>query len=422
MKTYKSFITEKKGDTVVFTFGRFNPPTVGHEKLIMAVQSVARSKGADFFVYPSHSQDPKKNPLNQTTKIKYMKKMFPKYKRNITSSVGKTALHIASELYDKKYTNLIMVVGSDRVQEFQSILDRYNGEDKAHGFYDFDSIKVVSAGERDPDAEGVEGMSASKMRAAAVEGDFKSFRMGTPTTLSDADTKKMFNDIRKGMRLEVVKEGSKWKNIDFDYEPEIPVELTDETQIVFENYTTKYIHTSPEAYELFDEICNSMGNFSSKSRFYVKESLCNIDEFLQIRKNTLDKQKIDQYDLHEFEKLGKKHYKLTDKLDISHLNNSFIYKYISEIREYLEWGDTRSLEKYTEDTPGQDETVQESLSKVAKFLMGKLRISRNMADKIIQRAAEKGIDLLKVQQKWSILGPSLMSLVAEYDPQERKNG
>ena len=146
MKTYKSFITEKKGDTVVFTFGRFNPPTVGHEKLIMAVQSVARSKGADFFVYPSHSQDPKKNPLNQTTKIKYMKKMFPKYKRNITSSVGKTALHIASELYDKKYTNLIMVVGSDRVQEFQSILDRYNGEDKAHGFYDFDSIKVVSAG------------------------------------------------------------------------------------------------------------------------------------------------------------------------------------------------------------------------------------------------------------------------------------
>ena len=74
MKTYKSFITEKKGDTVVFTFGRFNPPTVGHEKLIMAVQSVARSKGADFFVYPSHSQDPKKNPLNQTTKIKYMKK------------------------------------------------------------------------------------------------------------------------------------------------------------------------------------------------------------------------------------------------------------------------------------------------------------------------------------------------------------
>ena len=199
MKTYQKFISEKRGDTVIFTFGRFNPPTVGHEKLITAVQSVAKSKGGDFFVYPSHSQDPKKNPLSQPQKIKYMKKMFPKYKRNIIASTGKTALAIASELYSKGYTNLVMVVGSDRVQEFQRILDRYNGEDKAHGFYDYDKIEVVSAGERDPDAEGVEGMSASKMRAAAVAGDFKSFRMGTPKTLSDADTKKMFNDIRKGM-------------------------------------------------------------------------------------------------------------------------------------------------------------------------------------------------------------------------------
>ena len=422
MKTYQTFVTEKKGDTAVFTFGRFNPPTVGHEKLVTAVQNVARSKGGEYFVYPSHSQDPKKNPLSQPQKIKYMRKMFPKHKKNIASSMGKNALDVAVEIYDKGFTNLVMVVGSDRVQDFKKLLDRYNGEKKAHGFYDFDKIEVVSAGERDPDAEGVEGMSASKMRAAAVAGDFKSFRMGTPTTLSDADTKKMFNDIRKGMRLEVVKEGSKWKNIDFDYEPEIVVELTEKNQITFDNYTTKNIHTSPEAYDLFDEICNSMGNFSNKSRFYVKESLRNVDEFLQIRENALDKQKIDQYDLHEFEKLGKKHYKLTEKLDISHLNNSFIYKYISEIREYLEWGDTRSLEKYTEDTPGQDETVQESLSKVTKFLMSKLRISRGMAEKIIQKAAEKGIDLLKVQQKWSILGPSLMSLVAEYDPQERKNG
>ena len=111
MKTYQKFITEKKGDTVVFTFGRFNPPTVGHEKLITAVQSVAKTRGGDFFVYPSHSQDPKKNPLDQTTKIKYMKKMFPKYRSNIAASSGKTALHIASELYDKKYTTLVMVVG-----------------------------------------------------------------------------------------------------------------------------------------------------------------------------------------------------------------------------------------------------------------------------------------------------------------------
>ena len=196
MKTYKSFMTEKKGDTAIFTFGRFNPPTVGHEKLVVAVANVARREGGEYFVYPSRSQDSKKNPLDQPTKIKYMKKMFPKHKKNIISSTGNNALEIASKLHDEGYTNLVMVVGSDRVKEFKALLDRYNGdEDKAHGFYDFNSIKVVSAGERDPDADGVEGMSASKMRQSAVEGDFKTFRKGTPPSLNDKDTKLMFNQL-----------------------------------------------------------------------------------------------------------------------------------------------------------------------------------------------------------------------------------
>ena len=127
-------MTEKKGDTVVFTFGRFNPPTVGHEKLIIAVQTFSRSEGGDYFIYPSHTQDNKKNPLTQSQKIKYMKKMFSKHSRNIIASTGKTALEIAVELYDKNYTNLVMVVGSDRVRDFQRILDKYNGEDNNHGF------------------------------------------------------------------------------------------------------------------------------------------------------------------------------------------------------------------------------------------------------------------------------------------------
>ena len=173
---------------------------------------------------------------------------------------------------------------------------------------------------------------------------------------------------------------------------------------MFENYTTKYIHTSPEAYELFDEICNSMGNFSSKSRFYVKESLCNIDKFLQIRENTLDKQKIDQYDLHEFEKLGKKHYKLTEKLDISHLNNSFIYKYISEASETVE---------YT------NKTILDENSKIAEFVRKKMKITKENAWNIVRKAQEMGIDPIKIQQKWAILGPSLMNIVAEYRPKEK---
>ena len=121
-------MTEEKGDTAIFTFGRFNPPTVGHEKLVVAVANVARREGGDYFVCPSHTQDSKKNPLDQTTKIRYMKKMFSKHKKNIISSTGNNALEIASELQSKGYTNLVMVVGSDRVKEFQSLLDIYNGD------------------------------------------------------------------------------------------------------------------------------------------------------------------------------------------------------------------------------------------------------------------------------------------------------
>ena len=404
MKTYQKFISEKRGDTVIFTFGRFNPPTVGHEKLITAVQSVAKSKGGDFFVYPSHSQDPKKNPLSQPQKIKYMKKMFPKYKRNIIASTGKTALAIASELYSKGYTNLVMVVGSDRVQEFQKILDRYNGEDKAHGFYDYDKIEVVSAGERDPDAEGVEGMSASKMRAAAVAGDFKSFRMGTPKTLSDADTKKLFNDIRKGMQLEVVKEGKKWKEIDFTTEEEMVVESLDrKTQIEFKNYTTKFIHTSPEAYQIFDEIINSTV-LDKKDEFYLKESLTELDKLLEYRKESQRTGKINQQDYFQMEQAGKKYMKFMENVRVSeHFDNSFIYKYISEVYETLQY----------------EKVIDENVKNAIKFLMDKLKLTTAQANKIVQKAAEKKIDLLKLQTKWSILEPTLMSLVAEYEPMEK---
>ena len=418
MKTYKSFMTEEKGDTAIFTFGRFNPPTLGHEKLVIAVANVARREGGEYFVYPSHSQDPKKNPLDQTTRVKYMKKMFPKHKENIIISTGKTALEIASELHDKKYTNLVMVVGSDRVKEFQSLLDRYNGDDKVHGFYDFDTIKVVSAGERDPDAEGVSGMSASKMRQSAVEGDFKTFRSGIPSSLNDKDTKKMFNDIRKGMRLSVVKEGSKWKNIDFTYElPEEKI-LNEEDQIIFEDYTTKNAHTSYVAYDFFDELCNGMHITNKKHRFYIKESLIITDRFLEIRKKALQEQKINQYDFHELEFLGKKHFKLTENLDIDHLDNSFIYKYISEVKEYLEWGEPESVKKYKKETPGQ--VVEGKLDKIIKWLAKKLKIAHSVAQKLVVKAQEHGIDPHKLQQKWAILSPTLIRLVSEYEPKKQK--
>ena len=420
MKTYNTFMTEKKGDTIVFTFGRFNPPTVGHEVLIKAVESVARTKGGDYLIFPSHTQDARKNPLTQSEKIKYMKKMFPGYRRNIVTSTGKTALDIASELYEKKYTKLVMVVGSDRVRDFQKMLDKYNGEDKVHGFYDFDKIEVVSAGERDPDAEGTAGMSASKMRAAAVKGDFQSFRLGIPTSLTDADTKKMLNDIRKAMRLDVIKEGSKWKDIDFNVKkPLISKILTEDKQVTFEGFTTKYLHTSPEGFALFDELVNAMSGFSNKEHFYIKESLKVLDEYLHIRHSWEKVGKINQQDLFHMEQLVSTYNKFMSNLDIDHLDNSFIYKYISRVRETLEWGDTSSLVVYKKETPGQDVEVDEG--KTSDFIKKKLKISKQLADKMIQRAIDLGIDLDKIQQKWNIIAPSLIALVSEYRPQENKN-
>jgi len=420
VKTYKTFMTEKKGDTIVFTFGRFNPPTIGHEILIKAVESVARAKGGDYLIFPSHTQDAKKNPLTQTEKIKYMKKMFSGYRRNIVKSTGKDALEIAGELHKKKYTNLVMVVGSDRVKNFQTILDRYNGEDNKHGFYDFDKIEVISAGERDPDSEGAEGMSASKMREAAIKGDFQTFRSGIPSSLSDDDTKKMLNDIRKAMRLDVLKEGSKWKNIDFNIKKSDPFKiLTEDKQISFQGFTTKYLHTSPEGFELFDEMINTMSGFSSKEHLYIKESLKTLDEYLCIKQDWEKVGKINQQDLFHMEQLASTYNKIMSNLDIDHLDNSFIYKYISRVRETLEWGDTSSLLVYKKDTPGQDVEIDEG--KVSEFIRKKLKISKQLADKMVHRAVDLGIDLQLLQQKWAVVAPSLTALVSEYRPQENEN-
>jgi len=194
MRKFKGLM--EASDTIVFAYGRFNPPTTGHEKLIQKVASVSGSN--PFRIYPSHSQNPKKDPLPQALKTAYMRKMFKKYARNIIVTKSKNAIEIAVELYDEGYKNLIMVAGSDRVKVFDAMLNNYNGvEGKKHGYYKFDSIKIISAGERDPDSEGVEGMSASKMRAAASNGDMDSFLQGVPSGFSDG--KKLYRDVRKYM-------------------------------------------------------------------------------------------------------------------------------------------------------------------------------------------------------------------------------
>jgi hypothetical protein len=180
---------------LTIVFGRFNPPTVGHDKLLKSAKRI--SAGGDVKIYPSRSQDPKKNPLDPDSKISYMKKMFPDFKENIINDDQmKTIFDVLVTANQEGYTSVNIVVGSDRQAEFENLAQKYNGE-----LYNFDLIRVVSAGVRDADAEGVEGMSASKMRKAVLDNDFDSFRRGTPKTLDDGDTQALFNAVRQGMQV-----------------------------------------------------------------------------------------------------------------------------------------------------------------------------------------------------------------------------
>lgn len=196
IKSFSTYLKEEKGE-ITFAFGRFNPPTTGHEKLFDKLKEVS---GGSYRIYGSKSQDPKKNPLNFKQKVKFLRKMFPKHARSIMADGNvRHVMDIAVKLYDQGYTSVTMVAGSDRVEEFKILLNKYNGVKGRHGFYDFkDGVKVVSAGERDPDAEGVTGMSASKMRAAAADGSLQTFAKGVPSGYNPKD---LFNAVRKAMGI-----------------------------------------------------------------------------------------------------------------------------------------------------------------------------------------------------------------------------
>jgi hypothetical protein len=186
--------------TITVAFGRFNPPTVGHGKLLSAAKKAAT--GGDLKIYPSRTQDPKKNPLDADMKISFMKKMFPDYKEDIINDEEmKSIFNVLTTAGEKGYKNVNIVVGSDRQSEFDNLAQKYNGD-----LYNFDKINVISAGVRDADSSGVEGMSASKMRKAVVDNDFAAFRKGTPKELDDGDTQALFDAVRSGMGVKKKKE------------------------------------------------------------------------------------------------------------------------------------------------------------------------------------------------------------------------
>ena len=185
-----------RGDTAVVSWGRMNPITTGHEKLINAVMNIAKTEKASPSIFLTHSQDNNKNPLSYEDKIKYAQKAFGSI---ITKSKAKTIIELMKEMA-RLYKNIIVVVGSDRVKEFETLLNKYNGKE-----YKFNNIQIISAGERDPDAEGVSGMSASKMREYASSNDLKNFTKGLPKKLKSS-AEQIMSDVRKGMNEESINE------------------------------------------------------------------------------------------------------------------------------------------------------------------------------------------------------------------------
>lgn len=193
MKTIKQLLSELPNKSLIFAFGRFNPPTVGHELLISKVEALSKKTSIPYRIYTTATQDKKSNPLSQKDKIKYMEKSF----RNAHIYAAKGNIIQLLQSFEKEGIKEIhLVVGSDRTKEFESLLNKYNGRD-----YKFSKIEIHSAGERDPDSDDADGMSASKMRSAASKGDYKSFEKGVTKKLTDVDTKKMYNDVRKGLGL-----------------------------------------------------------------------------------------------------------------------------------------------------------------------------------------------------------------------------
>lgn len=200
MKSVRDFIKEEQENHAVLAFGRMNPPTTGHLKLTNKVKDIADKVGGSHHVVMSHSQDSKKNPLSPSDKLKHAKRFFPDTNLSVSDKDHPDFLKQAQKLHKQGVTHLHMVAGSDRTEEYQKTLQKYNGTHEG-ALFNFKKIKVHSAGQRDPDAEGVEGMSASKMREHAKNGNFDDFRKGVPSHVSYEHTHELYKDVRKNMGL-----------------------------------------------------------------------------------------------------------------------------------------------------------------------------------------------------------------------------
>ena len=194
-------VPKTKG-TLTLAFGRFNPPHAGHQQLMDIAAAAAAEEESDYIIVPSRSQDTKKNPLDADTKVSVMRQMFPQHsERIVNDGANRTIFDVLKKAHNDGYTNVRIVAGQDRVKEFDKLSQNYNGQ-----LYQFDNMEVVSSGDRDPDSDGVEGLSSSRMRLAAAEGDFKTFRAGLPEGIPRKSAMGLFDTVRQSMKVKEMKE------------------------------------------------------------------------------------------------------------------------------------------------------------------------------------------------------------------------
>lgn len=204
INSFKNFLVEE-GKTLYFVWGRMNPPTAGHEKLLDFLKGKAGRN--PFRIYLTQSEDKNKNPIPYMQKVKFARKGFPQYARQIMMEKKlKTIFDAMTSFYNEGFKRVVIVAGEDRIREYDITLNKYNGVKSKHGFYNFEKITVLNAGKRDPESKGVDGVSGTKLRGFAEKGDFTKFAQYMPKRLSNADTKAVYNAVRKGIGLKEVKE------------------------------------------------------------------------------------------------------------------------------------------------------------------------------------------------------------------------
>ena len=395
VRSFEQFL-EAKQKTAVFSFGRLNPPTTGHQKLLQKIIQTSKQMAGYACMYVSHSQDAKRNPLTAKQKVAYIKKMFPKEARQIEikeDSGIRNAIDIATAL-NGYYENLVMVVGSDRVRDFKTLLNKYNGVESRHGFYKYQSIQIVSAGERDPDAEGVAGMSASKMRAAAASGDYESFSLGLPPSFKDGE--KLFKDIRLGM------------NVKEQLKPFKPIVEMNNMELIREQY--------------FQNLIYNIGDWAKDSKTgVIGEVVKRGTNYITLVEENFTLHKVWLEDAESMEKQEKK---LPEAINF--LKNRNLWEKLQRERlpsrkeagekedsHKKEWGTKELTNRLKKITPG--ETVKESREKLKKFA-SKFKIPTNVASAIFKKMVDAGLDPLKIQQ-YSTLLTTYINLMDEKLPE-----